>query len=40
MKEYMKPEAEFVTLVAQEPITNDDDNVADGMLGLGSSDFD
>ena len=37
MKEYQKPELEFVTLVSQEPIT--DDGVIDGDLGLESSEF-
>ena len=38
MKEYQKPELEFVSLVAQETITVDD-GVIDGEVGLGSSEF-
>lgn len=37
MKEYQKPELEFITLVAQEIIT--DDGLVDGDLGLESSEF-
>lgn len=35
MKEYMKPEVEIVTLVAQEPITD----IVDGSMGLEDSEF-
>ena len=35
-KEYIKPEAELVSLVATEAITDDDDSI-DGETGLESS---
>lgn len=38
MKEYLKPELELISLVAQENIT-DDDGIIDGEVGLESSDF-
>ena len=39
MKEYIKPEVEFISLQAQENITSDDDEFGDGELGLESSIF-
>ena len=36
MKDYQKPEVEFVSLIAQETIT---DEIIDGEVGLESSDF-
>lgn len=38
MKEYLKPEAEYISLVAEEVITSGDDLV-DGEMGLQSSEF-
>jgi hypothetical protein len=38
MKEYVKPEVEMIALVAKESTTSDD--VFDGDIGLGSSEFD
>ena len=37
MKEYLKPEAEYISLVAEEPIT--DDELLEGDLGMKSSIF-
>lgn len=37
MKDYQKPDVEFISLVAQEPITNDE--FFDGEMGLESSIF-
>lgn len=37
MKDYQKPDVEFISLVAQEPIT--DDEFFDGEMGLESSIF-
>ena len=39
MKEYQKPEIEFITLVAQERITTDGEGPVDGEIGLESSIF-
>ena len=40
MKEYLKPEAEYISLVAQEEITSlSDDELLDGKQGLESSIF-
>lgn len=39
MKEYLKPEAEYISLVAEEVITSDD-GLLDGEQGLESSIFD
>ena len=40
MKEYLKPEAEYISLQAEEAITYDeDDELLDGELGLESSIF-
>ena len=39
MKEYVKPEVEFISLQAQENITNNDDDLMDGEQGLASSIF-
>ena len=39
MKEYIKPEVEFISLQAQENITSDDDELLDGEMGLESSIF-
>lgn len=36
MKEYLKPEIDYVSLIADEAITND---LIDGSLGLEDSDF-
>ena len=38
MKEYLKPEAEYISLVAEEEITADGD-IVDGEMGLESSIF-
>ena len=44
MKLYVKPEAEEISLIAQEEVTsfadNNGDGVPDGDLGLGSNMFD
>ena len=37
MKEYVKPELEYISLQAQEDITVDDDDLLDGDMGLASS---
>ena len=40
MKEYLKPEAEYISLVATEEITTgDDDDFVDGEIGVESSVF-
>ena len=39
MKEYLKPEAEYISLQAEEAITADDDFTVDGETGLESSIF-
>ena len=40
MKDYLKPEVEFISLKAQEAITDDEgDDLIDGELGLESSIF-
>ena len=41
-KDYLKPEAEFVSLVAREEVTsnlNNDTDILDGQLGIESSEF-
>lgn len=38
MKEYLKPEAEYISLVAEEVITSGDE-LFDGEMGLESSEF-
>ena len=41
-KDYLKPEAEFVSLVAREEVTSDQENeidILDGKLGIESSEF-
>lgn len=38
MKEYLKPEAEYISLVAEEEITAEND-IVDGEMGLESSIF-
>lgn len=43
MKEYLKPEAEYISLQAEEAITYDEEYeefLADGEMGLASSIFD
>lgn len=37
MKEYVKPEVEYISLQAQEDITAGDDDLLDGDMGLASS---
>lgn len=39
MKEYLKPEAEYISLVAEEVITTSDDELLDGDMELKSSIF-
>ncbi len=40
MKEYIKPEVEYISLQAEENITvEDDDELGDGEMGLESSIF-
>ena len=40
MKEYLKPEVEYISLQAKEAITaEDEDDLVDGELGLESSIF-
>lgn len=39
MKDYQKPEAEIISLLAQEEITTDEDELIDGELGMESSIF-
>lgn len=42
MKEYLKPEAEYISLQAEEAITDEeyDEYILDGETGLASSIFD
>ena len=39
-KEYIKPEVELVSLMATESITDNEEGLLDGELGLESSEFD
>lgn len=38
-KIYQKPDAEYVSLVAREEVTTDNDDFLDGEVGIESSDF-
>lgn len=39
-KDYLKPNAEYVSLIAQEPVTTEDnDDMLDGDMTLESSEF-
>lgn len=36
-KNYLKPDVEYISLVAQEKVTSEDDELLDGEMGLESN---